>query len=101
MSLFSFAFNQTAYLHRYSEISKTGDIVYDPQPLPFSCRFEYKRREVLDKDGNKVISEVRLFTEQEMKPLDMVVFGDKTWTVKSVAPQSGLTGDTDHWEVTL
>ena len=104
-SLFASTYTDPCGLHRYIDINDKGDAEYDPSltasPLPFMARFEYKRREVLDKDGNKVLSEARLFTETEMPSLSMVVRAGQYWTVKTCAPISGLFGRIDHYEVTL
>ena len=91
---------QSAALCRFVKFNSTGDAEYG-EAVTFLCRFEYKRKEVLDSGGNRVISEAAIFTETELRPLDVVVFGGRQWTVKSAAPQCALTGEVDHWEVTL
>ncbi len=105
MSMFSYAFTHTAQLHRYTGINRTGDAQYNPpleaEPVSFPCRFEYKRREVLDKAGNRVISEASLLTDTELKPLDVILYANQKWTVKSSSPKCGLSGRTEHWEVAL
>lgn len=105
MSMFSYAFKHTAQHHRYAGINRTGDAQYEPplaaEAISFPCRFEYKRREVLDKEGNRVISEARLYTETELKPLDIVLYSGQRWVVKSSAPKCGLSGRIEHWEVSL
>lgn len=105
MSIFSYAFKHTAVLHRYTGINDTGDAQYLPplnsEPLPFPCRFEYRRQEILDKNGNKIISEARLFTDTELKPLDVVIFAGQKWIAKSSAPKCDFSGKVDHWEVSF
>ena len=105
MSLFSFGFNHVASRHEYKGINNKGDAEYSPPlselPASFNCRFEYKRKEVLDKSGNKVISEAQLYTNIELNPLDIIIFNNSRFTVKSVIPRYDIMGNLDHYEVIL
>ena len=56
---------------------------------------------MLDKAGNRVISEATIYTEAVLKALDKVIVDGNTWTVKSVEPIRDLMGQIDHYEVTL
>lgn len=86
-------------------VNEYGDTEYAPAltspPVLFLARIEHTRKEVLDKDGNRVISEAYLLTDMELSPLDIVDTGGRQWTVKSVAPINDITGQLDHYEVTL
>ena len=100
MSLFGFAYTQTAILRRCSGANARGDVQYsDPEEI--SCRFLYKRQETVGKDGNKVVSEAVLYTDTEMKELDQVEFDGRTWTVSKATAIRILSGKIDHWEVKL
>ena len=100
MSLFGFAYTQSAVLRRCSGTNARGDVQYsDPEKI--NCCFLYKRQETVGKDGNKAVSEAVLFTDTEMKPLDQVEFDGRAWTASVVAAIRTLSGEIDHWEVTL
>lgn len=105
MSVFTCYFHHTVGLHRYVEINDCGDITYNPTlddvPVQISCRIEYNLKEILDKDGNKIISEAKLFTDTKLNPLDIVIADGKRYTVKSCKRIDRLTGDFDHYEVYL
>ncbi len=100
MSFFKFGFTQTALLSRSNGTNVYGDVQYSV-PEEIACRFEYKRQEVIGKDGVKAISEAVLYTETEIKPLDKVDFDGRAWIASTVAAIRTLSGDIDHWEVTL
>ena len=100
MSLFRFAYTQTAVLRRCSGTNARGDIQYsDPEEI--KCRFLYKQKETVGKDGTKTGSEAVLYTDTKMDPLDQVEFDGRTWTASAVAAIRTLSGEIDHWEVTL
>ena len=105
MSIFSFCFNQRAEIYRYSGIGVNGDVIYSPalseDGSPISCRFEYKRQEVMDKDGNKAVSEAEIYTADKLQPMDIIIFDGRTWTVKAVIAIRNLYGEIDHWEGAL
>lgn len=100
MSIFGFAYTQTAVLRRCSGTNARGDVQYsDPEEI--SCSFLYKFQETVDKDGNKAVSKAVLFTKTKMKALDQVEFDGRMWTVSAVDAVRTLSGKIDHWEVTL
>lgn len=105
MSLFSFAMVQRAGFHHFTGTNDDGDAEFFPSlekpPAPLFCRFDYKQKEVLDKSGNRVISEASLITEERLTPLDIVVFEGKNYTVKSTSPRHNAFGELDHFEVIL
>lgn len=86
-------------------LNEHGDTGYVPPlseaPEPFQARADHTRKEVLDKDGNRVLSEASLLTEEELHPLDRVRLDGQTYTVKSAAPIRDLFGALDHYEVVL
>ena len=100
MSIFKYGFTQTALLRRYSGINTYGDVQYSA-PEAIMCRIEHKRQEVIGKDGVKAISDAVLYTETEMQALDQVEFDGRIWVASTVVPIRTLSGDIDHWEVTL
>lgn len=100
MSIFSYGFNHSAVLRKYTGTNTYGDAEYGEQEN-IRCRFLYKRREVVDKNGNKAVSEATLFTDREIQPLDSVEFNGRIWTVLTVSAICGLSGKIDHWEVRL
>lgn len=104
-SIWSALYNIPCGVWRYNGINDTGDAEYipslDDNPHQIMIRVDYSRREVLDKAGNRVISEATIYTEAVLKALDKVIVDGNTWTVKSVEPIRDLMGQIDHYEVTL
>ena len=105
MSVFECYFNHTVGLHRYSSLNDCGDIAYEPPldsvPVSVPCRIEYNYKEIIDKDGNKITSEARIFTNVQLNPLDVVVADGRRYTVKACRRMDSLTGAFDHYEVYL
>lgn len=105
MSIWSNLYNIPCGVWHYSSINTTGDTEYipslDSKPQQITVRVDYTRREVLDKAGNRVISDATIYTDAELKALDKVIVDGNTWTVKSVEPIRDLLGQIDHYEVTL
>ncbi len=100
MSIFSYGFNRTAVLRRSIGTNSDGDVMYG-EPEQIRCCFVYKRRETVDKNGNKAVSEATLYTDTEIQPLDRIEFEGRTWTAVSATSACGLSGKADHWEVRL
>ena len=105
MSLWSAQYTEPCGLRRYKGINEDGDAQYFPPesaaPLPFSARVDYTRKEVLDKDGNRVISELSLQTDLEINPLDVVVYDGQGYTALSSSPIRDVAGKIDHYEAAL
>lgn len=105
MSLFDCYFNHKVGVHKRVSIDSFGNTKYNPPldstPVEIACRVEYKIKEILDKDGNKIISEAMLFTNTKLNPLDVVIADGKRYTVKSCKPIDNIAGGLDHYEVYL
>lgn len=105
MSIFSFCLNQHAEIYRYCGVGKSGDADYVPALSEVGdvilCRFEYKRQEITDKDGNKAVGEAEIYTADKLQPMDIIIFDGRTWTVKAVSAIRNLHGEIDHWEGAL
>ncbi|MEE0858315.1 MAG: hypothetical protein U0M12_02470 [Acutalibacteraceae bacterium] len=106
MSIFDCYFNHKVGVRKRISIDSLGNTTYHPPigspPIEISCRIEHKFKEILDKDGNKITSEAKLFTNTKLNPLDMVVTTDgKRYTVKSCKPIDNIAGELDHYEVYL
>lgn len=100
MSIFSYGFNHTAVWRKRMGTNSDGDVQYG-EPKRIKCCFVYKRRETVNKNGNKAVSEAMLFTDTKIQPLDSIEFEGRAWTAVSVAAVCGLSGNLDHWEVKL
>lgn len=106
MSIFDCCFNHKVGVHRRVSVDSFGNTTYNPplnnMPTEITCRIEYKLKEILDKNGNKVTSEAMLFTNTRLNPLDIVRTTDgKRYTVKSCKPIDDIAGGLDHYEVYL
>lgn len=105
MSIWSALFTDSCAVWRYTGMSDTGDALYSPgldqPPQAFPARADYTRKEVLDKDGHRVVSEASLLTDTPLHPLDKILLDGRVWEVKASAPIKGIAGQIDHYEVAL
>ncbi|WP_050697723.1 hypothetical protein [Anaeromassilibacillus senegalensis] len=105
MSIWSALYTKSCGVWRCEGLNEYGDTEYAPvlteAPEPFLARADYTHKEVLDRDGNRVLSEATLLTDTKLHPFDQVQLDGQIYTVKSVAPIEGLFGDLDHYEVVL
>ena len=105
MSIWGSLFTQPCAVWRFQGLNDSGDKEYSPPenqpPAPFTARIERAIKEVLDTNGNRILSEARLLAEEPLKPLDKVSFDHRAWIVKTASPVYSVLGELDHWEVYL
>lgn len=105
MSIWSAQFVEKCFLWRCTGVNDRGDTEYTPSlnkpGEPITARFEHTRKEVLDKAGNRVLSDAELYTDTKLHPLDKVQCHGRVWTVKNVSPIYDLAGRLDHYEAVL
>jgi hypothetical protein len=65
------------------------------------AKYEYSRKEVLNREGERVISESVCFTAVEVKAGDIITFDGIEWPVILATPERGLVGEVDHYECRL
>lgn len=103
MSIFNCLFNHTIGLHKRNSIDNFGNITYSPpledHPIEVKCRIEWRYKEIINKDGNKITSEATIFTNTKLEPLDIVISEGKSYVVKACKNIDGLIGELDHFEV--
>ncbi len=83
--------NQTAILKTATRFNEYGEPITDNKII--RIRWEGKRKLVMDKQGNEVISEARFFTLDPIKPGDIVEYGGEEWTVITVSEIPDLDGE--------
>lgn len=98
MSIFDNLFNHTICLQKRNAIDSFGNVAYSP-PIEIKCRIEWKYKEIIDKDGNKIISEATIFTNTKLEPLDIVIYDSKSYVVKVCKNIDSIIGELDHYEV--
>jgi len=91
--------NQTVTYKAVSATSEYGEKTFSTSSI--SARYEYKRREILNSEGEKVISEAVCFTTTAVKPGDVLTFDSKDWIVLSVNNCVDLSGTVKFYEVSL
>lgn len=96
----------SSYLNQtVSHQTKTGVDEYN-QPtfstaVDIPAKYEYSRKEVLNREGERVISESVCFTTAEVKSGDIITFDGINWPVIIATPERGLGGEVDHYECRL
>jgi hypothetical protein len=105
MSIWSEHYTEVIKVHRCQGTNAYGDIEFSP-PLDmdgenFVCQIDYTRKEVLNKDGEKVISEAAALSDTPLPPLSIVYADGQRFEVKSCQPIKDIFGTLDHYEITL
>ena len=65
------------------------------------AKYEYSRKEVLNREGERVISESVCFAAVEVKAGDIITFDGIDWPVIVATPERGLGGEVNHYECRL
>lgn len=65
------------------------------------ARYEYSRKEVINREGQKVISEAVCFSETAIKTGDIITFDGREWPVISVKNEVDLKGNVKFYEARL
>jgi len=100
VSLASRYLNQTVALRSVVSYNRDGEPIYSDTPIP--ARVEGERRLVRDESGAQVVSETRVFTDEEVRAGDFLILpGGSQREVISASPKAGLSGRVDHYEIAL
>lgn len=101
MSVAGSYYRDTARVQKYQGINDRGDAAYSNE-LSVLCRFNYTQKETLDSKGNIIISTATMFTDEFIPSLSIVYDAlNNRFTVKNCKCIKRLTGETDHYEVSL
>jgi len=105
VSIWSSYYTEVIKVHRCQGTNAYGDTEFSP-PLnedgeDFVCRLDYIRKEVLNKDGEKVISEATALSDTSLPPLSIVYAEGQRFEVKGCQPIKNIFGELDHYEITL
>ena len=65
------------------------------------CRVEYTRANVINAQGEQVVSEIRLFSEIEIPAGSLVTIKGLEWPVLSCSEAISVGGSIDHYEMRL
>lgn len=101
MSISEKYYTNTAIVKVYKGINDRGDTIFESE-VSIPCRFDYVQKEVLDSNGNKVISAATMLCGLFIPSLSIVLDeSDNRFTVKSCKPIQRVHGGIDHYEVSL
>lgn len=105
MSIWSGHYTEIIKVHRCQGTNAYGDTEFSP-PLDrdgddFVCWLDFTRKEVLNKDGEKVISEATVLSDAPLPPLSIVYAEGQRFEVKGCQPVKDIFGALDHYEITL
>lgn len=105
MSLWSNMWSQTARVHVYDGHNDYGDSKFIPdRKLPGTvvpCRVEYEHKEIINAQGQKIVSTATMYCDSTIPPLSLVETDGRQFTVQSCEPCRGLDGSIDHYEIKL
>ena len=82
--------NQTVTYKAVSTTSEYGEKTFSTSTI--AARYEYKRRMVINREGEEVLSTARCFCLSAIKPGDVITFDSKDWIVIDVENNVGLDG---------
>ncbi len=100
MSIISGYLNQIAK-HKTMTGGTTG---FPPQPstgTDIPVRWEARRRLVRNAQGVEVVSEARVFCTADVRPGDVLEYGERDWPVIAVSEAVGLDGKAMFREVAV
>ncbi len=101
MSIAEKYYTDTARIQKYLGINDRGDTVYEDE-ITVPCRFCYEQKETLDSKANKILSTATMLCGVFIPALSIVsdAFNNR-FTVKACEPVKRISGEIDHYEVTL
>lgn len=91
--------NQSITLKSKSSVNEYNEATYTTSTI--KARFEYKRKMVTDRTGQKVISEAQCYTTTAVKPDDVISYDGVDWPVIAVQNNADLDGTILFYEVIL
>ena len=91
--------NQTVTLKTKGTVNEYNEATYASTSI--SARFEYKRKLVRNKDGEKIMSEATCFSKTQIKPDDIINYDGVDWVVISVSDERALDGSISHYEAVM
>ena len=101
MSIAEKYYTDKAFVQKYKGLNDRGDTAYEDE-ISIPCRFDYSQKETLDAKGNKILSSASMICGEFIPSLSIVKneLGER-FTAKSCEPVKRISGETDHYEVTL
>ncbi len=100
MSAFSHLMRGVAQIQRLIDTDSTGTASY-AAAADIRGRMVFSRRLVISKSGEAVTSEAVYYTDEEIKPGDLITYHGREWPVIAAAEKSNVFGTFDHWEASL
>lgn len=96
-----------AYLNQRMTVRRRTGVAFNGDPtfqdvLDVPCRWEKSRRLVRNEQGEQVVSETTVFTQEAVSTGDELVdSAGRTWPVVTVGDNPGLDGESMFLEVAL
>jgi hypothetical protein len=91
--------SQHITLKQYQSTDTYNQAIYTS--LTIRARFEYKRKQVRDKNGQKVMTEAQCYTATRITTDDVVTYDGRDWPVVFVKDIVNLDGIVAFYEVSL
>jgi hypothetical protein len=92
--------NQTVTWKSKGTVNDSNEPVYAADVV-IKCRFEFQRKIVRNKIGEKIMSSAQMFTKSHVRPDDLITYDNIDWVVLDVADQPDLFGSVSFYEVLM
>jgi len=66
-----------------------------------NIRWENKRRLIRNSQGKEVVSEAIIFTQEQVKPEDILVWQNRSWEIIGVSDIVDIDGNIQFYEVSV
>lgn len=98
MSIWAEHFTTPVPTRMYTGRNAHGDPLFEPA-IDIMCRVEYRRNNVVNATGETVVSEIKLYSAQEIPAGSLVKIKGIEWPVISSGEATGIDGAVDHYEM--
>lgn len=88
--------NQSITLKTKGAVNKYNEPTYTTSTI--KARFQYKRKMIMDRNSQNIISNAQFYTETAVKEGDIINYDGKDWVILIVENIVGLDGTISHYE---
>lgn len=89
--------NQEVKIRRVVGKDEYGDIQTETKII--KGRLQFKHKIVVNAEGQQVTSSATLYTKENLKMTDFIVYNNKEFQIIAMSEAVGLDGNIEFWEV--
>lgn len=89
--------NQNIQIKRVVGKDEYGDTQTEIKTI--KGRLQFKHKIVVNAEGQQVTSSATLYTKENLKPTDFILYKEKEFRIIAMSEAVGLDGNIEFWEV--